>query len=551
MRPKKTDHSHAKGEGEGEGEGEGKGKGMGMGMGMGGSRFATPMRIGFARINNETNAFSPEATELEAFERFHLLDGAALAKATGRFRAELPGLALNAELSGARRAIERAGAEAVPLMSAWALPSGPLAKAAEDALLERLLAAIDDAGPLDGLYLALHGAMRSAAGGEPEERILEAVRRAHPDLKIAVSYDLHGQMTAPKVQLPDLVTAYRTNPHRDLRKVGARTANLLVRTIRGEVRPTVAWRTLPLVFGGGSTLDFLKPMRRVFRLMKRMEKDPRVLYTSAFTVHVWSDSRDLGWSSVVVTDGDQALAETLAEEIADALWSVRDVPGPDLHSPAEAVAEAQRSTLARKTGAVFFSDTGDVVGAGALGESTHILAEALRHPSLTTYVPIRDREVVDQLWDHPIGDAVSVRVGGKIAPEVHEPLALDARLIHRGHSDYFGRHVTLDAGPAKVIVTEQAPYTLKPSFWTDAGLSPWKADVIVVKSLFHFRIYHAHIARKYMGVRCGGTTDFDAFRTVDFREAVHPIDPISDWRPADRRRREGAPASPQRARSTA
>ena len=513
-------------------------------------RSTAPLRIGFARINNETNAFSPEATELDDFERFHLLDRAALQKATGRFRAELPGLAMNAELSGARRAIERAGAEPIPLMSAWALPSGPLAKATEDALLERLLTAIDDVGPLDGLYLALHGAMRGVAGGEPEERILEAVRRAHPALKIAVSYDLHGQMTAPKVHLPDLVTAYRTNPHRDLRKVGARTADLLVRTVRGEVRPTVAWRTLPLVFGGGSTLDFLEPMRRIFRRMKGMEKDPRVLYTSAFTVHVWSDSPDLGWSSVVVTDGDQALAETLAEELADALWSVRDVPGPALHSPAEAFTRAKRSTLARKTGAIFFSDTGDVVGAGALGESTHLLAEALRHPSLTTYVPIRDREVVADLWDRPIGGEVSVRIGGKIAPEVHKPFALEARLIHRGHSDYFGRHLTLDAGPAKVIVTEQAPYTLKPSFWTDAGLSPWKADVIVVKSLFHFRLYHAHIARGYVGVRCGGTTDFDAFRKVRFRDAVYPIEPVSDWRPADRRRREAAATNAQRTRST-
>ena len=507
------------------------------------------MRIGIARINSETNAFSPEATHLADFERFHLLDEASLAIATGRFRAELPGLALNAELSGARRALEKAGVEAVPLMSAWALPSGPLTEATEQALIDRLLDAIDRAGPLDGIYLALHGAMRSKVGGEPEERILRAVKAAHPALKVAVSYDLHGQMTAPKVELPDVVTAYRTNPHRDLRKVGARSADLLVRTIRGAIRPTVAWRTLPLVFGGGSTLDFLMPMRKVFRLLKRMEKDPRVLYVSAFTVHVWSDSPDLGWSAVVLTDDDQALAERLAEEIAEALWAVRHEPMPTLHDPAEAFALAEGALLARKTGAVFFSDTGDVVGAGAVGESTHILAEALRHPRLTTYVPIRDAEVVDELWERPVGSEVSVSVGGKLAPEAHAPLALEGRPIHRGRSDYFGRHVTIDAGPAQVVITEQAPYTLKPSFWTDAGLSPWGADVIVVKSLFHFRIYHAHIARKYVGVRCGGTTDFDAFRSVDFREAVHPLDEVADWRPADRRRRARAEVA-QSARST-
>jgi microcystin degradation protein MlrC len=97
--------------------------------------------------------------------------------------------------------------------------------------------------------------------------------------------------------------------------------------------------------------------------------------------------------------------------------------------------------------------------------------------------------------------------------------------------------VTLDAGPAKVVVTERPPYTLKPSFWTDAGLSPWAADVIVVKSLFHFRLYHLPLARKIIGVRSEGTTSFEAFRSVDFDERVHPIHEVDDWRPADRRRR--------------
>ena len=506
------------------------------------------MRLGIARINNETNAFSPETTSLEAFERFHLLDGPALERATRRLRPELPGLALNAELSGARRAIERAGAEAVPLMSAWALPSGPLTEEAVRALGGQLREAIRAAGRLDGIYLALHGAMRSTGSPEPEEDLLRMIREVAPEARLAVSYDLHGQMTAPKVELPDLVTAYRTNPHRDLRQVGARTAELLVRAARGEIRPTTAWRTLPLVFGGGNTLDFMSPMRRVFRALKRMERDPRVLYASAFTVHIWSDSPDLGWSSVIVTDDDPALAEQLADEVAELLWSVRHDPPPRLFSPAEAFEEAARARWARKTGAVFFSDTGDVVGAGATGESTHILREALSHPTLRTLVPVRDAEVVASLWAEPLGAKVRTRVGGKLSPELHAPLELEGRLAHRGESPYFGRHLTLDAGPAQVVVTERPPYTLKPSFWRDAGLSPWSADVIVVKSLFHFRIYHAHIARKYLGVRCPGTTDFDAFRQIDFHERVHPLHALGDWRPADRRRREAPPR--QRARST-
>ena len=501
------------------------------------------MRIGYARVNNETNAFSPERVSREDFERFHLLDARALARATSRFHAELPGLAWNAELSGARRAIERAGAEAVPLMSAWALPSGPLTAEAEAGLRDELLAALDRAGPLDGLYLALHGAMGSELGGEPEERLLRAVRDAMPRTRLAVSYDLHGQMTATKVQLPDLVTAYRTNPHRDLRRVGARTAELLVRTTRGEIRPTTAWRTLPLVFGGGSTLDFTAPMRRVFQRLKRMERDPRVLYASIFTVHIWNDSPDLGWSAVVVTDDAPELAERLADEAAEALWSVRDAPIPRLYSPAEAFEEARSSTLARRTGAVFLSDTGDVVGAGAVGESTHILAEALRHPDLLSYVPVRDAEVVAAHHRQPVGSRIEVAVGGKLAPEAHAPLTIAGEILHRGESEYFGRHLTVAAGPVRVVVTERAPYTLKPSFWRDAGLSPWAADVIVVKSLFHFRIYHAALTRKVLGVRCGGTTDFDSFRSVAFREPVYPVEEVADWRPADGRRRQSSTRS--------
>jgi len=505
------------------------------------------LRIAFCRISQETNALSPVRTEVEDFRRAQLLEGPALMRACGRTAPEAPGFLHNAELSGFVRAARKLGGERVelvPLFSAWAVPGGKLSAEAQRWFCEKLLADLRAAGPVDGVFFSMHGAMGAEGETDPEAAFLGAVRAVvGPDVPIAVTLDLHAHLSAPKVDAATIIAAYRTNPHRDHARVGYRAGAILVRTVLGEVRPHLAWRTLPMVLGGGTTMDFLPTMWPVFRRMRRMERDPRVLYVSLFMCHLWNDAPDLGWATCVITDGAPELGERLAEELADAAWGVRHRLPPHFPTPDEAIRTARRARVRRRLGTVCISDASDMVGAGATGENTRLVKALLEQGhGLVSLAPIRDAAVVEELWDVPAGTAVRTRVGGRLAPEENPPLEVRGVVVRKEHTRAFGRAVVLDAGHLKLVVTEGPPLAMRPSFYRDLGLRPWKADICVVKSLFPFRLYFALLNRKTIYARTRGNTDLDAWRRLTFDGPVHPKEFVADWRGADRRRRGVATA---------
>lgn len=498
------------------------------------------MKIAYARLSQETNAFSPVRTGLEEFRRLHWLEGEDLARAASRAAPEVPGMIHDAELSGFVQAATKAGAETVPLLSAWAMPAGPLLPEAFETLRDRLVERLRAAGPIDGLFLSLHGALRGTAEHpEPEEELLEAVRDVvGPRLPIAVTFDLHGVLTPRKVDPATILVAYRTNPHRDLAATGRRAGALLVRTIHGEVRPTSAWRSLPMLMGGGMTIELFAPMRAVFSRMKAMERDPRVLSVSLFMAHIFNDSPALGWSAHVTTDGDPDLAERLADELADLAWGVRDVMPPRFLPPEEGFAEIRRAWLSRRLGTVCVPDVSDIVGAGGTGENTNLLRALLEHgPDLRGYVPVRDARAVADLWGRRTGDAVDLEVGGQLDPTNNPAVRVRGTLRALVETEHFGRAAVLDLGRPQLVLTELPPLPLKPRFYSDVGLNPWRADFVVVKNFFHYRVYFAAVHRKTVPIKTRGVTDLDLALTRTYPDPVHPRDRVADWRPADRRRR--------------
>ena len=503
--------------------------------------MARPLRIAFCRIAQETNALSPLETELSDFRRTHFLEGHDLLSACGRWRSEAPGMMRNAELSGFVKAARKLGKgqiELVPLFSAWTIPAGPLSVEAFRYFKERLVADFSAAGDIDGVFVSMHGAMRSPASDDPEAEFLETIRSVIGDeMPLAVTLDLHAHLTSRLVRAATILAAYRTNPHRDHAAVGYRAGAILVRTLLGQVRPVSAWRTLPMVLGGGTTIDFMPTMRPLFRRMKEMERDPRVQSVSLLMCHIWNDAPDLGWSTHVCTDDAPDLAEKLAEELADLAWSVRHELPPELPGPSEAIQQARKARLRRKLGTICISDASDMVTAGATGENTRLLAALLREAGgLVTLASIRDSGVVEDHWATAVGSRITVEVGGKLDPG-NPSLEVTGTLACRRGDGPFGRCLLLDLGDVKLVVTDDPPLAMMPSFYKNMGLSPFKADICVVKSLFPFRLYFLFHSRKTLYARTEGLTDFDAYKRLDFEAPVHPKDTVFEWRPTDRRRR--------------
>ena len=242
--------------------------------------MAKVLRIAVARIQQESNEFSSLETTLADFQRTHFLEGDALLQAIKPSGKEAEGFMKNAELSGFFKGVQdkksQCQIEIVPLFSAWAVSGGPLSEETHRQFEARLMRDLASAGPLDGVFLAMHGALRATGIPNPEEEYLQAVRTAvGPEVPVAVTLDLHAHLRAEVVALADVLCAYRTNPHRDHAKVGARAAGILIDAILGKITVAKTWRHLPMIMGGGSTIDFLPTMFPVFSTTQKNRRGPK------------------------------------------------------------------------------------------------------------------------------------------------------------------------------------------------------------------------------------------------------------------------------------
>jgi microcystin degradation protein MlrC len=502
-------------------------------------------RIAFARIAQESNSLSPVATTLADFETAHYLSGDVLLAAATR-GPEVAGFFRRAELAGFIQAARarKAEIEPVPILSAWAASGGPLARECFEALEARLVAGLRAAGSLDAMYFCLHGAMGVHGVPDPETRLLAAARSVIGNAPLVVSHDLHGNVTRARVEHADAIVAYQTNPHRDHARIGRKAGRIAIGTVLGELHPEMAWRSLPMILGGGKTIDFLSPVRKIFRRMHRAEAAGDVLAASTFMVHPWGDSPALGWSTVCVTDGDAPAADRLADELAELCWSARHEQPPEFANPIDAIAAARSARVRRKLGCVVMADASDVVTAGAPGDSTHLLRALLEHAAgMLVYAAVRDPRAIAALWDRAPGDVVAMSIGGSLDPASSSPLPVRGTIASKHERNGFGKTIVLAVDHVRVVITEGPAMVMRPSFYTEVGLDPWRADIVIVKNFFPFLMFFLPYNRKTIFVRTRGTTDFDAAFGLTFDGPVHPRDRIDDWRERDRLRR-GLDAEP-------
>ncbi len=499
------------------------------------------LRVGFLRIAQETNSFSPVLSTMQDFRDVHWLEGEELRSAISPLAVEAKGFLRNAELTGLFFAAMRQGnVELVPLFSAWAVPSGPLATEAFEGFCERIETSLRRAGKLDALYFCLHGALGAVGVADPESVFLKVARSVlGPNVPIAASHDLHANMTQSRIDATDAIVSYRTNPHRDHVQTGYAASSIAIRAARGEVRPVTAWRSLPMLLGGGRTIDFLSPMRAIFRRMTEMEKVPGVLRASVNMCHPWNADPSLGWSTVVIADRDERLAGELADELAERCWAVRRELPPPFPSAESAIDEARRAKTARKLGTVVFSDASDVVTAGAPGESMRLVDALLKHgKGLLAYAAVRDAVAVRSLFERSEGEVVELTIGGRLDPERNVPFAVKGRIEKLVIREGYGRTALLAIDDVRLVVVEGPCVVMKPEFFEAVGLDCWKADIVVVKNFFPFRLFFLPLARKTIYVRTSGITDLDiALDELELDGPVHPRGRVDEWRTADARRR--------------
>ncbi len=481
-------------------------------------------------IFHEQNVFSPVKTTLADF---HVAYGDDMLSG---------GITGQGQVGGFLAAVREFGAgqiTVVPVMQAMAVPGGPIERAVYDQFKTRTMEGLRAIKKLDGVYLSLHGASGVEGMYDPEGNLLQAIRTEYGEsLPIGTSYDLHANITEKKAKLATFIVGFSTNPHRDFFATGYTAGKILVKTVLGEIHPTMTVNKMRLLRGGGMNLDFLPPMDSVFNRMQEMGKMPGVLSVSNFMVHIFMDEPELSWATVAVTDNDKALADKLADEIAELDWAARDYKlTQKIYSPSEAIKATRGAWLERLTGTTMFCDLSDTVGTGSPGENTWILKALVEEgPDLVSYIPVRDNQAVKELWDVPLNQTVTLPVGGKLDKIYNKPFEFTGEIIFKGEGRdgtirSSGKVVVLRHKGVHLILTDFPPLTYFPDFFTSLGLDLWKADIVVAKNLFPFRIRFLQYNRKTFNVVSAGTTTIDVFslKYNNISRPIYPLDQVDSW----------------------
>ena len=230
-------------------------------------------------------------------------------------------LGANIPAAGAIEALHALGHRTLGLTWAAASPSAHVTRDAYERIVGDMLARLQAALPVDGVYLDLHGAMVTEHLDDGEGELLARVRRVVGSrVPMVASLDLHANVTRAMVRNCDGLIAYRTYPHVDMADAGARAAQLLDRTLGAGRAPHKAYRTLDFLTGLPSQCTLIEPAQAIYQMLARLEASHGVAlsFTPGFPM---ADFDECGMSVFGYADDCSALqsaTDALHDAVADA-----------------------------------------------------------------------------------------------------------------------------------------------------------------------------------------------------------------------------------------
>lgn len=481
---------------------------------------------------HETNTFNVNLTDYAAFAARNTQFGEDAIRALGD---------ANTELAGFRDCVRRYGWKHIHVLSAAAEPAGYVTRDAFDRLGGRIVAEVAaNKDKLDGIALALHGAMVTEFSQDGEGELLERLRAVvGPDLPIAITLDLHANVTEKMCALANIIVSYKTYPHIDMRERGRQAGDLLERTMKGEIRPRTLRVHRPMLdeVNGGRT-DVGPMIERVEKAIA-YEKTPGVFAVSINAGFSNADIADVGPTVLVTYEGNEARHRAFAETIADDIWEKRfDIINNYMPvEEAAAIAKAYK----RNKGPLIIADYADNPGGGGYGDSTNLL-KALLDAKITdaAFGPMVDPETVQQLHARKIGERVKIRLGGKTDPSFGgAPLDLEAELVLISDGDYvgdgpmvggialsFGPSAVIRAGGIEILVVTEPSQILDLQQFRAFGIAPAAKTIVALKSMQHFRAAFEPIAGKVIVCDSGAlcTTYLDRLPYRNVPRPIYPLD---------------------------
>lgn len=490
------------------------------------------LRIALLGLCHETNTFSSIATDLEKFENDGILRGEEIIASHGTAHTTLAGF-----LSAGADNLD---VEIVPLIWAWANPSSAIKKDTFNRITTEMLTLLDENGPWDGVFLAQHGAAVSEefpdADGEIVRRVRESVGK---DLPIGVSLDMHANVTAEVVRHATVVVGFRTNPHIDARQRAEECASLVLDTIRGRIKPVMAFRQIPAVINilRQSTLE--EPMLSIMKHALASLQNEKILSISVFEGYPYADVEAMGMSCLTISNDDYDLAKEVSEMITEEIWSHRS----DFQGKATPVVEAvtHPSINARPN---ILLDVGDNIGGGGPGDSTFLLMAALEANVQGFLVILHDPHAVQVCIAASLGAKVTLEVGAKKDNRHGRPVLVSGIVAVISDGKYeeptpvHGGYRFFDSGPTVVlelandviiILTTKITLPITLEQIRSLGIQPENRRVIVAKGTISPQSAYRPIAGKLILVNTPGDTsaELGLFEYKNRRRPLYPFEDVS------------------------
>ncbi len=474
-------------------------------------------RIAVGGFQHETNTFAPSKATFEDFLRPGAWPG--LTRGAGLFDAVA---GINIPIAGYVEAATAQGHELLPLSWSNATPSAHVTEDAYERIVAQILEDLAALKDLAGLYLDLHGAMVAEHVDDGEGEMLRRVRAlVGPDLPIAVSLDLHANVTPEMVEFADCLEIYRTYPHVDMAATGRRSARQLDDLIAGTGGRCKAYRQLPFMIPLTSGCTYEGPAKEIYREVKLLAQEPGITGVSFACGFCPADFPGAG-ASLVAYGTSQAAADQAAENLLEAAVERESAFALEALTPTEAVREAMR--IARHSDKpVVLADAQDNAGGGANSDTTGLLRALLAEQA--------EGAVLANLYDpaaakaaHAAGEGaeVTLSLGGRSGVPGDFPYEGRFKVLRLGDGQVtgtgpfykgahmkLGRTALLGLDGVKVAVASSKVQLADQAMLRHLGIEPAEQKILGLKSSVHFRADFQPLAEAVLVVVSPGPVVLD------------------------------------------
>lgn len=494
-------------------------------------------RIALVGMILESNSFSPPATEAD-FRQLCYMAGDEVLEDLKRPHPILP-----AEVSGFQDEMVRLGEdwELQPTVITAAEPSGPVEHKFFLRTMAEMKQRLEEALPLDGVYMCAHGAMTSTEVPDPDGDLFQMIRDVvGNDVPFIATLDLHANVSERMVENTDVLVSYITNPHVDQYERAAESVRLMAEIFVG-MRPQTAFIRLPLCAPTVSLLTAQGPYADLINYGQSQITE-KIANVSVVPGFVYSNTPQNGIAVVVTARNDMEPARTLAADFAARAWADRDRFRAHLTSIDDAVAAVMKSSPA-----VILADVADNPGGGGSGNTTWII-EALvnagaegvlmgvfNDPALAAAAKIVGEGSEFQAIFNGGGESEFSKrfeAPAKVLA-LHDGTCVGRRGMWAGRSLDLGACAQLEIGGIKVVVGSVRKQCADPAFFEMFGLDISAARAVVVKSRGHFRAgfdeFFPH--EQVIEVDAPGLVSpiFDTYDFDGLPRPIYPLDPDVTW----------------------